>query len=125
MYSDALIQKIANVVAFEDDWDSVEFPPLDPSLTATTESGQYFHQFNENVRVRYIAPTLDQGRDINEYLTKARITGINQVLNTITTQKQLENAGRSIVSEDVVMNVGTNLTALTNEGNFVGVTGDY
>jgi hypothetical protein len=121
MYDNALIDKLVDVVGFKNFYDLAQIPDLGTGLT-TTESGQYFKDFNPNVRLNFIEPTIDQGRTLEDYLTEVRKEGINTVLNEITTQKQLENVGKAIASEDVVMNVGNNTATLTNESNFVGVS---
>ncbi len=122
-YDNALIASLKNVVGFKNFYDALQIPDLDADVpgTTTTESGQYYQQFNSNVKLNFILPTIDQGRVLAEYLDQVETEGINTALNEIETRRQLGNVGKDLANSDVVFGVGRKTTTITNTGRFSGV----
>jgi hypothetical protein len=119
-YDNSLVAEMKKVVGFKNFYDLAEIPDLGAGLTST-ESDQYYQQFNPAVRLNYILPTIDQGRTLVEYLDTTETQAIGQVLDAIETKKQIGNFGKDLASSDVVFGVGRKVTTLVNQGYFSGV----
>jgi hypothetical protein len=120
MFDNTVTTALSGLIGWKDHWDLTEIPALSASLTATA-SGEYYGQYHPALRLDYISAMLPPNRNIEEYLTTTTTEAINQLLNDVTTEKQLGNFGKAIVQNDIIHNLGGWSDTIVNESRFVGV----
>jgi len=125
-YDNSLITELRDVVGWDDYQDTGQIASLGAPYN-TTDSGQYFQQFNSAVRLDNILAclpvhsTLADIDKLKAYLTKTETTAINGVLNDIEVKKQIGNQGQDLISSKIIFNVGHKVSTQTNQSYFCGV----
>jgi hypothetical protein len=121
MFDTALVTaKLRKVIGWKNFWNLTEIPALGATLN-TSESGQYYQDFNGALRLDYINSLLPPSDTLTAYLDRVVTEAIPTLLNKIETEKQLHNQGRDLTTSDVIYSVGNKTTNIVNEGRFCGV----
>ena len=120
MFDNRVIAELKKVIGWADHWDTTEIPALSSALTKT-ESGQYYQDYHPNIRLDYIQALLPSNYALTDFLDKIETSAINQMLEKMITEKKLNNAGKDLVTNNIIYDNVLKDIPIINENNFVGI----
>ena len=120
MFSNRVISELKTVIGFRNWDDPTEIPALPTSLT-DTDSGQYYQDYHGLVRLDYISALLRPNQLLEDYLDEAETGAINMMLSDVATKKELNQNGKTLVTNDLIYHNVIRGDSIVNESKFVGV----
>ena len=120
MFENSIVAILKTVLGWRNWFDPAEIPDLGTALTSTL-TGEYYQAFSGALRLDYIDATIVEGLPLATYLDEVETDAISNVLNRIVTEKQIGGYGKTIASNDVIYEVGSKVSNITNESRFCGV----
>jgi len=120
MFENSIVAILKTVLGWRNWFDLGEIPDLGTPLTDTL-TGEYYQSFSGALRLDYIDATIVEGLPLATYLDQVETDAISSVLNRIVEEKQIGGYGKTIASNDVIYEVGTKVSNITNESRFCGV----
>ncbi len=118
--STEVITCLKTLLGWNNHYDLVEIPALDPALN-TSDSGQFYQSFHPALRLDIIRATIPVNRTLNEYLETKVKDGITQLLNDVIKSRKYGEYAKQILGNDPLLDrYGWSPDTITNEGRFVG-----
>lgn len=112
---------LRDLIGWKDHFDTNEIPGLSNNLK-TSISGEFYQEKHAALKLDLIKSMLPENKDLEEYLQETEDAAIVQMLNDISTEKELSGTTKSLVQNDVIYNsVGWAKDTIVSQSRFVGI----